>query len=220
MEGVIQAIEKLSQKNIIDYLLIIVPIIISLVAIFISIATAKRQNNIAMFELRYKALATIKRVLSFKIVFYITDIPLVIVEYFNACFDACIDTKDKVKAHISARQTLNAMEESILALSEVLDNSDKKILEKTFAMLSKLIGNAIEDRNDSQDIKDFKMLCLCLEKITVEKLTRKIFGSKWCFDYADPEMPNEPNKIDPLDVSATKKIIADIVKEEEKQAKR
>ena len=112
------------------------------------------------------------------------------------------------------------MEESILALSEVLDNSDKKSLEKTFAMLSKLIGNAIEGINDSQAIKDFKTLCLCLEKITVEKLTRKIFGSKWCFDYADPEMPNEPNKIDPLDVSATKKIIADIVKEEEKQAKR
>lgn len=220
MDELIVAIEELSQKNIIDYLLIIVPIIISLVAIFISIATAKRQNNIAMFELRYKALATIKRVLGFKVVFYVADNPRVIVESFNASFDACIDTKDKVKAHISARQTLNAMEESILALSEVLDNSDKKILEKTFAMLSKLIGNAVEGKSDSQNIKDFKTLCLCLEKITVEKLTRKIFGSKWCFDYADPEMPNEPNKIDPLDVSATKKIIADIVKEEEKQAKR
>ena len=53
MEELVKAIEKLSEKDAVDYLLIIVPILISLVAIFISVAIAIRQNKIAMFELRY-----------------------------------------------------------------------------------------------------------------------------------------------------------------------
>ena len=38
MEELVKAIEKLSEKDAVDYLLIIVPILISLVAIFISVA--------------------------------------------------------------------------------------------------------------------------------------------------------------------------------------
>ena len=72
MEELVKAIEKLSEKDAVDYLLIIVPILISLVAIFISVAIAIRQNKIAMFELRYRALATIMKVISFGITFNYT----------------------------------------------------------------------------------------------------------------------------------------------------
>jgi uncharacterized membrane protein len=54
MEDIVKAIEKLAEKDIIDYLLVIVPIAISVVAVVISIATAKKQNKIALFEKRYK----------------------------------------------------------------------------------------------------------------------------------------------------------------------
>ena len=53
MEELVKAIEKLAEKDLIDYLLVIVPILVSIVAIFISIATAKKQNKIALFERRY-----------------------------------------------------------------------------------------------------------------------------------------------------------------------
>lgn len=65
MEELVKAIEKLAEKDLIDYLLVIVPILVSIVAIFISIATAKKQNKIALFERRYNCLFQIKTVLAF-----------------------------------------------------------------------------------------------------------------------------------------------------------
>ena len=47
MKDVVNAIEKLSEKNIIDYLRIIVPIAISIVAIILSITTV-RENGFIM----------------------------------------------------------------------------------------------------------------------------------------------------------------------------
>ena len=220
MEDIIKAIEKISQKNIVDYLLIIVPIIISLAAIIISVSTARRQNKIAMFERRYTALATIKKVLNFNVVFYITDLPKVIIEYFNSTFDSSINVQDQVKAVLVARMKLDKMEENIVAISDVLDKSDKKILEKTFAKLSKIISDAITGKIDNQDIKEFKIMCFCVEKITIEKLAHKIIGSDLCFDYIIPELCDEPNKVDMPDISEAKKIIADIVKEEDRLSRK
>ena len=65
MEGLVEAIEKLAEKDLIDYLLVIVPIVVSVVAIYISIATARKQNKIALFERRYNCLFQIKTVLNF-----------------------------------------------------------------------------------------------------------------------------------------------------------
>ena len=65
MENIVKAIEKLAAKDIIDYLLVIVPIVVSVVAIVISIATARKQNKIALFERRYNCLFQIKTVLAF-----------------------------------------------------------------------------------------------------------------------------------------------------------
>ena len=56
MDELVKAIEKLAEKDIIDYLIIFVPIAISLVTIVISIRTAQKQNKIALFEKRYNCL--------------------------------------------------------------------------------------------------------------------------------------------------------------------
>lgn len=65
MEELVKAVENLGKKDIIDYLIIIVPIVISIVAIVISIVTAKKQNKIALFEKKYEALFQLKTVISF-----------------------------------------------------------------------------------------------------------------------------------------------------------
>ena len=49
MEEIVSAIEKLSQKTWVDYLLISVPIAISVVAILISVRISNKQNKIALF---------------------------------------------------------------------------------------------------------------------------------------------------------------------------
>ena len=214
MESIVNAIEKISEKSVVDYLLIIVPIVISLVAVFISVFLARRQNKIAMFEIRYRALATIKRLLNFNVVFYVINHPRIIIEYFNGCFEYSIDLQDQVKALLAARMNFDKMEETIIAISDILDKSDKKILEKTFEKISTIINNAIMNETDNESIKDFKILCFCLKEITVKKLARKIMGTDLCFDYVIPKRFDEPNKVDVPDI-LKEKIIADIVKAED-----
>ena len=65
MGEIVKAIEKLAEKDILDYLLIIVPIFISFVAIIISITTARKQNKIALFERRFKCLSQMQMLFAF-----------------------------------------------------------------------------------------------------------------------------------------------------------
>ena len=65
MEELIEAVEALSQKTIFDYLVVIVPIFISIVAIYISISIANRQNKIALSEKRLEILSVVKLILCF-----------------------------------------------------------------------------------------------------------------------------------------------------------
>ena len=193
MEDIVKAIEKISEKSIIDYLLIIVPIAISLVAIFVSIVTARRQNKIAMFELRYKALSTIKRISYFASTFYVTKNPHVVIESFNCCFATCLDNKDELRSLVNARVKMNEMEENVAIISSMLSDYDRKIIEKTFAMLSNIINSAIVDEVNDSDVEAFKVLILMLDKITTQKLSQKILGSSWCFDYVNPYMNGNEN---------------------------
>lgn len=218
MEEIVKAIEKLAEKDIIDYLLIIIPIAISLLAVVISLAIAHRQNKIATFDLRYKALTTIKRISNFATVFYITDQSDVIIESFNSCFSTSLDCTDEVRSLVASRNELNNLEESVAAVSDILSDTDIKILEKTFAMLSKIINSAIMDDVEKQNIEDFKVLCMCLEEITAKKLSKKILGSSWCFDYCriyeDKDYTDSP--ISGADITRVKRQISDIVKKEKK----
>ena len=59
------AVQALSQKGVLDYLQMILPILLSAVAIWISIRTASKQNKIALFEKRMCVLNEIERIISF-----------------------------------------------------------------------------------------------------------------------------------------------------------
>ena len=84
MEELIKTIEKLSEKNIVDYLFIGVPILISVVAIFISIATARKQNKIALFERRFKCLSQMQMVFTFAGVIKGSKDYILILQLFDA----------------------------------------------------------------------------------------------------------------------------------------
>lgn len=66
MRELIEAIEKLSQKGWVDYLIIIVPILLSVVAVWISLATAHKQNKIALLEKRHKTLEHFRKIFEFR----------------------------------------------------------------------------------------------------------------------------------------------------------
>ena len=70
MEDIVKAIEKLSEKNIVDYLLIIIPILISIFALIVSIQTTRKQNKLQndvfcfeLFERRLHTYDALKRII-------------------------------------------------------------------------------------------------------------------------------------------------------------
>lgn len=54
MESLVTAINNLGQRAWIDYIAIFSPIVLSVVAVWVSMATARKQNKIELFEKRYK----------------------------------------------------------------------------------------------------------------------------------------------------------------------
>lgn len=65
MDELIEAINSVSRNTFIDYLLIILPIVLSFVAICISISVAKKQNQIALLEKRAEAISLLNQILIF-----------------------------------------------------------------------------------------------------------------------------------------------------------
>ena len=65
MQELITTLEKLLAKNFIDYALVIIPIVISLIAIALSIVTTQKQNRIALFEKRYDAYSNLLKLKAF-----------------------------------------------------------------------------------------------------------------------------------------------------------
>ena len=60
-------------------------------------------------------------------------------------------------------------------------------------MLSNIINSAIVDEVNDSDVEAFKVLILMLDKITTQKLSQKILGSSWCFDYVNSYMNGNEN---------------------------
>lgn len=65
MYQIAAAVRALGTRDWFDYLSVIAPLVLSVVAIWISIATARKQNRIALFELHFAALTDIRRILVF-----------------------------------------------------------------------------------------------------------------------------------------------------------
>lgn len=171
MEDVVKAIEKLSEKDIIDYLLVIVPIVVSIVAIFISIATARKQNKIALFELRYKALITIKAILRFdSLIDAAGDRYDIILSEFNMCFHTQIDPTDKTRALVELGRTMNIMDEKICVLANLLEKHDSILLQKSIESLSNIMCDVINQKVNREECKEFHTLCKILKTSTYEKI--------------------------------------------------
>lgn len=65
-QELIIAIESLAEKDVWDYVIAIAPIILSVIAVFISVDVARQQNRIALFEKRFNVYVEIQRCLSFE----------------------------------------------------------------------------------------------------------------------------------------------------------
>ena len=66
MYQVAAAVRTLGTRDWFDYLSVLAPLVLSAVAIWISISTARKQNRIALFNMRYDAIVDIRTILALR----------------------------------------------------------------------------------------------------------------------------------------------------------
>ena len=174
MEEVVKAIEKLSQQTWVDYLLISVPIAISIGAIIISVATARKQNRIALFEMRYKALLQIKTILDFENIVYGEDSSRAILRAFDMFYGTDICSKDSIVALMVSAQQMKIIEQEIAPVSFLLDKKRKGIFDQLLSDFSQAMIDAINKRTITESKEKFHSVCLILKNEVLEKIMRKI----------------------------------------------
>lgn len=147
MGRLVRTIQALSERDWFDYLAVAAPLILSVVAIWISISTAKKQNKIALFDIRCKALHSINLLLAFGEKLEKCKCDEAIIDNFNTTFGTRINifTPDPIDAQREALNCLNVLSINILAAKFVFTNENLKLIEEIYSMENDYVYGVIEE---------------------------------------------------------------------------
>lgn len=162
MNELVKAIENLSNKTIVDYLLIVIPIIISVIAIIISLNSTNKQNKIALFEIRYAIFKDLKQILEFDKSTYSCNKVCDIIGLFDSYFGTNISKDNMNDAIIKSITKVELIGNSVLKQQFVFgENSERQNkLEKIVESFQKFVVSAaggdinVEERNKLHKLCD------------------------------------------------------------------
>ncbi len=168
MEELIKAVESISEKNWIDYGLIFVPILISILAVVISVLTAKKQNKIALFEIKYGVISQIRLIKAFSNCLKDSINSITILSAFDSCFEMNLlqeyeqskqtNQQNKQDIIIKINNRLKALQNNMLTVEFFLKAYKREDTAKLMIQLRKIVVSALDENIDDEIIKDFKML--------------------------------------------------------------
>lgn len=179
MEDVVKAIEKLAEKNWVDYSLIIVPILISVISIYISIHTANKQNKIALYQLRYKALCRLNCILMFDknvLEYKSSDI---IINGCNLFFKMDLQqgtSNEDVPwdQYIKATSCLSEIDNDLSILYCTITDKQKESIDIIMGCLADIIASAISGEISEEKIITLHAECSRFSDKEFKKLEKKI----------------------------------------------
>lgn len=175
MEDLIKAIEKLAEKDIIDYLIIIVPIAISVIAIIISIATAKKQNKIALFERRYSCLFQIKMILNFADTIQDQDIEgKIILGLYDSFWGTNIYHLKGDKQIIEAKSHLEILKKEVEQVGFLFNYKCSISPTDIIKAFNGVLFDAMMDKDLKESIDKFYSLCTDFTEKDFKKLQKEI----------------------------------------------
>ena len=114
LQEISSTLNNINQHDIWDYVTIIAPLVLSAVAVYISIRTTKKQNKIALFEKRYSCFFQIKVILNFAET--ITDSPnkIVVLGLFDAIWGTSISRLSGDRQIIEVKTQLEIIKKDIV----------------------------------------------------------------------------------------------------------
>lgn len=157
MDQVVQAINELSSRYWVDYLAIFAPFVLSIVAVWVSISTARRQNKIALFEKRFEFLTTLKKCIDFSNGINNVDNSYALQVIFVVAFDnEVISDVGKDAIYRSAICLYNKIE-TIFSQGAFLFNFDfKKVTHELAELLIELLAMKFDDENFDACLLEYK----------------------------------------------------------------
>lgn len=174
MEKLLEILIALPIKTVVDYLLIIVPIVLSCIAIAISIVTTSKQNKIALFELRYKCYSQLRTIRSFDASTHDCDDPRLILKMFDALWGTGIAKTSGEECLIRCRCQMEIIVHDVLQREFLFrhrfDTDFSEILKYTQKVLMAATGGTIDVKSQ----KELHRLCELLEKKDVRYMCRKL----------------------------------------------
>ena len=140
-----------------------IPIIISLVAIGISIATAKKENKIALFELRYKSYAQLKTISSFDASIYDAHDSSIILKIFDALWGTNIaDLADEEKL-IKERCEMEKIIRDVHQIKFLFKHKFVVDFSRVLQNMQHLLSSATVGKIDLEAQKELHRLCELFE---------------------------------------------------------
>lgn len=148
-----------SKQILLDYFLIIVPIIVSCVAIVISLISSNKQNKIAMFNIRYASITQFQTILNFAQGVKDCDDPRIILRLFDSLW--------------GTNGTKLTFEDNLIQYRCKLESIKNDVLQSKYAfkynfniepgdivfLLHETIMSAISSKNVSENVKKFTSMC-------------------------------------------------------------
>lgn len=173
MEKIINWATSEQGRLILDYALVIVPILVSCVAIVISLTISKKQNKIAMFQIRYTAIFQMQTILNFTKGLEGTNNPKIVLRLFDSLWGTN-GTKTSYEDNlIQYRSKLEKIKNDILQFELAFKYKCKTDPNDIVCALHLVIMDAIAENNDSSNVKTLIDLCNSFYENDYKKLARK-----------------------------------------------
>ena len=150
------------------------PIVVSIVAVFISVATARKQNKIALFEKRYMVLSQLNAVIAIDAGIYDSTDPHVILSVFDAYFRTQSSVTTGQERLIVTISFLRKLRNDILQASLLYRNKKvTKHIEEILLIFARVISDAAADKLNPEDQKLLHEKCESFYKTGYSWLHKK-----------------------------------------------
>ena len=173
MEKIINWLTSEQGRLVLDYALVLVPIVVSCIAIAISVRTAKKQNKIAMFQIRYTAIFQMQTILNFVSGLEGTDDPKIILRLFDSLWGTNGTKADYEDNLIQYRSKLEKIKSDVLQFEFAFNYKCKTDPSDIVYALHLVVMAAISEKDIAVNVSSLKALCQSFYEIDYKQLTKK-----------------------------------------------
>lgn len=146
---------------------------IAIIALIVSIYTSKKQNKIALFELKYKTLTQLKLILGFSECIKDIDDTNIILLNFNVFFNSRIEKTTTNETLQEVLALINLLRKDIFASSYLFKEQYLQEIEEIINSLEVFLALAIKNKPFLNEKNNFSYACKKFEENILPKLEKE-----------------------------------------------